>query len=142
MKANPTLTRAAVALCATAAFASPAAAAGGGTKFKGKNEQNRTLSYKVKGGKVRDFVGGVNMFCIGEGIEFNAVIPPGPMKITGGKFSYKGRDKSDSTNIELSGTIKGGKAKGKMSMTDSRYDAYNQTFTSCSGSAKWTAKAK
>jgi hypothetical protein len=129
----------AVAVACTT-LAAPAIA--GAPKYSGTSDQNRPVGFKVKKGKVVNFEGGINMFCIGEGIEFNAVIPPGAMKITDRKFSYEGRDKTDSTNIELNGKLTRKGAKGKMSMTDSRYDAYNQTFSSCSGTAKWTAEKK
>ena len=122
-------------------LAAPAALAGG-TSYKGKTDQNRTVTFKVSGGKVRSFVGGVNMFCVGDGIEFNAAIPPKAMKVKGGKFSYKGRDKIDSVNLEISGKVSAAKVTGKLSMTDSRYDAANQEFHPCSGKATFSAKAK
>ncbi len=129
-------------IAAGSVFLAAPAALAGGTSYKGKTDQNRTITFKISGGKVRSFVGGVNMFCIGDGIEFNAAIPPKALKVTGGKFSYKGRDKIDSVNLEISGKVSGSKVKGKLRMTDSRYDAANQEFHPCSGSATFTAKAK
>jgi len=129
-------------LASLTCLATPAVAVAATQKFKGESDQERKVTFKLKGGKVVDFVGGVNMFCSGEGIEFNAAIPPGAIKVSGGKFSHEGRDKIDSVNLEISGKIKGKKASGKLFMSDSRYDASSQSFSTCSGSAKWTAKAR
>ena len=130
-----------LAVVLAALVIAPVALAAGG-KFKGKNENNRTLTFKVKGGKVVDFVGGINLFCIGEGIQFNAVIPPKAMKIRGGKFKYKGDDKEGNGSIEIRGTITGKRAKGSFSMVTTRYSATESRVISCSGDTKWTAKAK
>jgi hypothetical protein len=111
-------------------------------KFKGKNENNRPLNFKVKGGKVVDFVGGINLFCIGEGIQFNAVIPPKAIKIKGKTFKYRGDDKEGNGSIEIAGRIKGKKATGSMSMVTTRYSASEGRVVSCSGDTKWTAKAR
>jgi len=76
-------------------------------------------------------------------IEFNAAIPPKAMKVRkGGKFSYKGTDSVDRSNIEITGKIVGSKASGKVSMTHANYDSSTGTFSSCSGEAKWSAKRK
>jgi hypothetical protein len=129
-------------LTLTAALAAAPAAAAPTLKFKGKNENNRPVNFKLKAGKVVDFVGGINLFCIGEGIQFNAVIPPKAMKVTGGKFKYKGDDKQGDGSIEIKGTITGKKAKGSYSMVTTRYSATEGRVISCSGDTKWTAKAK
>ena len=128
----------------TLALAIPAVApAATGGKYKGKTEQNRPVTFKVSKGKVKSFEAGINVFCIGDGIKFNAVIPPKAMKLKkGGKFSYKGRDKLDSSNIEIKGKVRGGKASGTVSMTYSQYDASTRMFTGCSGVAKFKAKRK
>jgi hypothetical protein len=60
----------------------------------------------------------------------------------GGKFSYKGRDKIDSANIEIKGKVKGRKASGKIAMTYSQYDGSTRMFTGCSGEAKFKVKRK
>ena len=129
-------------LAVVAALAATPAAAAPTLKFKGKNENNRPLTFKLRSGKVVDFVGGINLFCIGEGIQFNAVIPPKAMKVTGGKFKYKGDDKEGNGSIEIKGTITGKKAKGSFSMVTSRYSATEGRVISCSGDTKWTAKAR
>ncbi|HEX8123330.1 MAG TPA: hypothetical protein VF549_18905 [Solirubrobacteraceae bacterium] len=129
-------------LAVVAALAATPAAAAPTLKFKGKNENNRPLTFKLRSGKVVDFVGGINLFCIGEGIQFNAVIPPKAMKVTGGKFKYKGDDKEGNGSIEIKGTITGKKAKGSFSMVTSHYSASEGRVISCSGDTKWTAKAK
>ena len=110
--------------------------------YKGKNENNRTLTFKVKGKKVTDFVGGINLFCIGEGIQFNAVIPPKAMKIKGKTFKYRGDDKEGNGSIDIKGRLKGKKATGTMSMVTSRYSASEGRVISCSGDTKWTAKVR
>ena len=127
----------------TVALTIPAAAFAAGGSYKGSSEQERPVTFKVSKGKVKSFEGGINVFCIGDGIKFNAVILPKAMKVKkGGKFSYKGRDKIDSANIEIKGKVKGKKASGKISMTYSQYDASTRLFTGCSGEAKWKAKRK
>ena len=128
-----------LALCAALA-AAPAAAAPT-LKFRGKNENNRPLAFKVRSGKVVDFVGGINLFCIGEGIQFNAVIPPKAIRIKGGKFKYVGDDKNEDS-IAIRGRIKGRKASGRISMVTTRYSATEQRVISCSGDTKWSAKRK
>jgi hypothetical protein len=128
----PRLIAAVAAVLVFAALAAPGIAAGP-KKFRGTTEHNRPISFKVKGKKVRKFVAGINTFCVGQGIQFRAVIPPGPMKIhRGGKFSYNGPDKGDDTEIQIRGRIKGRKAKGKIQMS----------YAGCSGAAKWKAKRR
>lgn len=123
-----------------AGTAVPATAAAPATgAFKGKTSQKRTISFTVKGGKVRAFSAGLTMMCVQSGLEFNAVIPPKALTISRGRFSYRGRDKTDGTNIEIKGTISGRSASGTIKMTDSRYVATDQSFDSCVGSARWTA---
>ena len=131
-----------IPLALVAALAVTPAAAAPTLKFKGKNEQNRPLSFKLRSGKVVDFVGGINLFCIGEGLQFNAVIPPKALKVTAGRFKYKGDDKEGHGNIEIKGTITGRKAKGRMSMVTTRYSASEGRVISCSGDTRWTAKAR
>lgn len=117
-------------------------ALGASSSYKGKTSQNRVVTFKLAGGKVSAFSAGLTMMCVQSGLEFNAVIPPKALKVTGGRFAYKGRDKIDSTNIEISGRVTGRSVKGKVKMTDSRYNASNQTYDSCVGSATFTATAR
>ena len=124
------------------ALAAAPAAAAPTLRFKGKNENNRPLTFKLRSAKVVDFVGGINLFCIGEGIQFNAVIPPRAMKVNGGKFRYKGDDKEGNGSIEINGTITGKRARGRMSMVTTRYSATEGRVISCSGDTKWTARAR
>lgn len=140
MSRNHAAAIAALSLALTIPAVAPAATGG---KYKGKTEQSRPITFRVSKGKVKSFEGGINVFCIGSGIEFNAVIPPKAMKLKkGGKFSYKGRDKIDSANIEIKGRVKGKKASGKISMTHTRYDGSTGMFQGCSGEAKFKAKRK
>jgi hypothetical protein len=115
---------------AAATLALPAAASA--AKYSGKSEQSRPIDFKVRGGKVRGFVGGVNLFCIGRGLQFDAAIPPRPMKLKGRKFSYKGDDKQGTASLEISGKVNGANASGTVSMVRN----------GCSGTAKWTARRK
>ena len=132
-----------VATVLSLALVVPTSGLAAGGKYKGKTEQNRPVTFKVSKGKVKSFEGGINVFCIGSGIEFNAVIPPKAMKLKkGGKFSYKGRDKIDSANIEIKGKVKGGKASGKISMTHTRYDGSTGMFQGCSGEAEVQGQAQ
>jgi phage tail sheath gpL-like len=124
------------ALAVVACTAAVALAAG--AKFTGTTEQNRPVSFKLADGKAKNFKGGINMFCSKSGIQFNTAIPPKAMKVKDKKFHYKGRDKSDSTNIEINGKINGKNASGKIKMSDSTYYSSGTDF--CSGVAKWTAK--
>jgi hypothetical protein len=125
------LKRSAVTLVAACALLAPTAATA--AKYSGESEQSRPVNFKVKGTKVRNFVAGVNLFCIGRGLEFNAAIPPRAMKVGAkGKFHYKGDDKQGSASIEITGKVKGKTASGKVSMVKN----------GCSGTAKWTAKRK
>lgn len=132
----------AAALAVAASLAVAPAAAAPTLKFSGKNDQNRPLNFKLRSGKVVDFVGGVNLFCIGEGMQFNAAIPPKGMKVTNGRFKYKGDDKEGNSTLEISGRVKGKRANGKLAMTNSHYDASEARVVSCSGDTKWSAKAK
>jgi hypothetical protein len=118
------------------------AASASAASYKGKTNQNRPVTFKLSGGKVKSFTGGVNLFCVGSGIEFNAVIPPKPLKVKNGKFSYKGRDKIDSADIVIKGKISGSKASGSLSMQHTKYDSSTRLFQPCSGKAKWSAKKK
>lgn len=120
---------------------SPATAAPSGS-FKGKTTQNRTVTFKLSGNSIKGFSAGINMMCVQAGLEFNAVVPPNALKLKGGRFSYSGRDVTDGTNIRITGTVTGSTAKGTIRMTDSRYDASSESFDSCVGSAKFTAKRR
>ncbi|HEX2085749.1 MAG TPA: hypothetical protein VHF89_08710 [Solirubrobacteraceae bacterium] len=130
------------AVAATATLAAAPAAAAPTLKFKGKNDQNRPLTFKLRNGKVVDFVGGVNLFCIGEGIQFNAAIPPRAMRVTNGRFRYKGNDKEGNSTIEISGRINGRRANGKLGMVSSRYSSSEGRVISCSADTKWNARAR
>jgi hypothetical protein len=129
------------ALVLSAVLAVPALAGSAGS-YSGKTvEAKRPVTFKVSGGKVRAFTAGVNLYCIGEGIEFNAVIPPGPLPLKNGKFSYEGEDSTGGSEIEISGTVTNkGKASGKVQMQHTK-SGYNG-FTNCLGTAKWSASLK
>jgi hypothetical protein len=131
-----------LAIVLSLALAAPIALAAGG-KYKGKTEHNRPISFKVSKGKVKSFEAGINIFCIGSGVRFDAVIPPLPMKVRkGGKFSYKGLDKVATSTIEIKGKVKGKKGSGTISMSNSQYNSSTQSFSGCTGKAKFKVKRK
>ncbi|HEX8204655.1 MAG TPA: hypothetical protein VF587_01205 [Solirubrobacteraceae bacterium] len=130
------------ALAAVSLLAVAPAAAAPTKRFSGKNDQNRPLNFKVRSGKVVDFVGGVNLFCIGEGIQFNAAIPPKAMRVRNGRFKYKGDDKEGNGSLEIAGRITGRRAKGTLAMVTSRYSSSEGRVISCSADTKWNARQK
>ena len=130
------------ALAAAACLAVAPAAAAPTLTFKGKNNQNRPLSFKLRSGKVVGFEGGVNLFCIGEGIQFNTAIPPRAMKVTNGRFKYEGKDKQGNSTIDITGRITGRRASGKLGMVSSHYSSSQGRVISCSGDTRWTARAR
>ena len=127
---------------ALAALIIPTAAVAATKRFSGKNEQNRPLTFKLRDGKVVDFVGGINLFCIGEGIQFNSAIPPRAMRVRNGRFRYEGKDKQGNATIEISGRIIGSRANGRVSMVKSHYSSSQGRVISCSGDTKWSARAR
>lgn len=130
------------AVAATVTLVAAPAAAAPTLKFKGKNEQNRPLNFKLRSGKVVDFVGGVNLFCIGESIQFNSAIPPRAMRVANGRFKYEGKDKEGSATIEITGRINGRRANGKLGMVKSHYSSSQGRVISCSADTKWNARAR
>jgi hypothetical protein len=132
----------AVCLVALLALAAPSAA-GGGKRYTGKTDRNQAVNFTVSGGKVKDFAATVFVVCGDGDNRFDAVIPPKALKIRGGKFSYKGRDRVDNNNIEISGRISGGKASGSVSLTDTNYSVIDEQIYACTaGKPKWTANVK
>jgi hypothetical protein len=104
-------TRITVLACA-GLMATPAVADSGGRLLQGQDEPGPPVTFKVSHGKVKKFVGGVNVLCLGGyGIEFRAAIPPTAMKLRHGTFSYKGRDASDEANIKIKGELTGKKSQ-------------------------------
>ena len=84
MKRTLILVLAALTVFAAVAVAAPPKKG----SYSGKTSQNRAITFKVSGGKVKAFSGGVNMICGQSGLQFDAAIPPGAMKLKGGRFSY------------------------------------------------------
>lgn len=122
-----------VAVCvlavAAVAVAKPAPPKAGA--YVGKTEVERPVNFKLQGGKIKNFVAGANLFCIGQGIRFDAAIPP-VMTLRGKTFSFNGEDKNGA-HLEISGKfVSATRVTGVVSMTDS----------GCSGEAKYSAKRK
>ena len=112
-------------------------------RFAGKNEQNRPLSFKVRSGKVVDFVGVITTFCNGGGGPYyDEVIPPRAMKVTNGRFKYKGEHRDTLSSIEIAGRITGSTAKGRMSMDTHHLEQGEGRFYTCSADTKWSAKLR
>ena len=107
------------ALLVVALFAlvTTAFAAQAGT-YKGKTVSSKLpVGFKLSGGKVRSFQGGISMYCVFEGtFKFDAVIPPRAMRVNGNRFDYKGKDRHGS-EIEVHGRfVSSRKAKGWIQM--------------------------
>jgi hypothetical protein len=141
----------AAAVLAAALLAVPAAdAAVSAGAYKGKTDQNRAVTFKVKKGKVVAFQAGVMTFCNTMGanrFQTDAVANVPDMKVKGnGRFKWSGDTEDDGT-IEVSGRITGSKAKGKVTLSrpDSNYDASEGVFRfgSCAANDRaWTAKLR
>lgn len=138
-----------VALLALVAVLSLAAVAGAAKpksgSYKGKSDQNRTVRFKLSGGKIRGFEAGVMTWCTAGGeseYDTDAIANVPAFKLgKGGKFSFKRKKKGE--EITIKGTISGGKAKGTFSLwrPHSRYDSSMGMvmFGSCSAKRKFTA---
>jgi hypothetical protein len=125
------------ATLAVLAFAGPAAAA----TFKGKTENNGTVNFKTKKGKIKAFGANVLMFCSnGGGFEQRVVYVKSIAVKKGGRFSYKGEDK-DGTDVAVKGKLRGRKASGTITVNYSK-SAYPNGFSFCNADRKFTAKAK
>jgi hypothetical protein len=118
----------------------PAAAAAINGKYKGSTDQNRAVTFTIKGGKVRAFQAGVMTYCSTPGnsrFQTDAIANLPAIAIKGSRFDYK------TDEVEVHGRIKGRKVTGKVSLWrgDSNYQNGQVMFGSCSASdRKFTAK--
>ena len=136
------------ALALLTLLAAPSTGLGAGGAYKGKTDQNRAVSFKLSGGKVRTFQAGVLTYCNTNGnTRFNtdAVANLPAIPVRGGRFSYR-RDTDEGT-VEVKGRIAGKRASGTFTLTrpDSNYDASaRQTYFGTCGAydRKWSAKAR
>jgi hypothetical protein len=144
---------AAAVLAAAVLAAVPAAdAAVGAGSYKGKTDQNRSVTFKVKKGKVVGFQAGVMTFCNTMGanrFETDAIANVPAMKVKGnGRFKWSGDLERDGTiTMAVSGRITGSKAKGTLTLSrpDSNYDMSEGMtyFGACSANDRaWTAKLR
>jgi hypothetical protein len=107
----------------------PAAAAAGDGAYRGRTDQNRLVTFKIRAGKVVGFQSGVMTYCTTQGnnrFETDAIAKLPPIPIRGNRFHLKKDVQRDGTiTIEVSGTIVGAKVKGKVTLSrpDSNYDA-------------------
>jgi hypothetical protein len=128
----------------------PATAAVKGGSYKGKTDQNRSVTFKVSGGKVRSFQAGVMTFCMAGGdssFETDAVANVPPIKVKrNGSFKWTAPDDTDGViEMTVTGRIIGGKAKGKVVLRrpHSSYDpGTGVQFGQCSAERPWTAKVR
>ncbi len=140
-----------LAAAAALLFAAPADAKVRTGAYKGDTDQNRAVSFKVKGGKVRAFQAGVMTFCSAGGessFETDAVANVPPIKVSrSGRFRWTAPDDTDGV-IEMTvvGRITGGKAKGTVTLRrpHSSYDssAGMTRFGQCSAERKWSARVR
>jgi hypothetical protein len=125
------------ATLALLAFAGPATAA----TFKGKTENNGSVNFKTKNGKIKAFGANVLMFCSnGGGFEQRVVYLKSIKVRKGGRFSYKGEDR-DGTDVVVKGRLKGRKATGTIEVSYAK-PADSGGFSFCNADRKFTAKAK
>jgi hypothetical protein len=87
--------------------------------YRGKTVSGkRPVTFKLSGGKVRNFVGGINLYCfngVGQpgSFKFDAVVPPRAIAVRGSRFNYVGKDKPRTGKIEIHGRfVSRRKAKG------------------------------
>ena len=140
-----------LAALAALLLAVPADAAVRGGAYKGKTDQNRAVTFKVKGGKVRTFQAGVMTFCQAGGestFETDAVANVPPIRVArSGRFRWTAPDDTDGViEMTVAGRIVGGRATGTVTLRrpHSRYDSSQGmvVFGQCSAERKWTAKVR
>lgn len=101
--------------------------------YKGKSEQNITVTFKIRDGKVRNFSGGIRLYCFNYGepatSEYDSVIPPRALALRNGRFKYVGEDRHGA-DIEIHGRfVAPRRAKGSIQMGRGN----------CSAKARFTA---
>ncbi len=140
-----------LAALAALLLAAPADAKVRTGSYKGDTDQNRTVTFKVKGGKVRTFQAGVMTFCSAGGessFETDAVANVPPIKLKrNGRFRWTAPDDTDGViEMTVTGRITGGRAKGTLTLRrpHSRYDSSQGmvVFGQCSAERKWTARVR
>lgn len=110
-------------------LAAPAVAAVSPGSYKGRTDQNRAVTFKIKKNKVVDFQAGVMTYCTTQGdsrFETDAIANLPAIPIKGGKFHLEKDVERDGTiTIEVSGKVTGSKVTGKVTLSrpDSHYDA-------------------
>ena len=106
----------AAVLAATVVAVAGAAQAG---SYRGQSESNRPVVFNLRDGKVRNFNGGITLYCVfSRQFRFDAAIPPRAMAVNGGRFNYKGKDRTGQNRIEIHGRfVSRRKAKGTIEMS-------------------------
>jgi hypothetical protein len=107
-----------IAVVVAAALAATAFAAKAGP-YRGQSESNRPVVFNLRDGKVRNFNGGITLYCVfSRQFRFDAAIPPRAMRVNGGRFNYKGRDRTGQNKIEIHGRfVSRRKARGTIEMS-------------------------
>ena len=107
-----------IAVVAVAALAATAFGAKAGP-YRGQSESNRPVVFNLRDGKVRNFNGGITLYCVfSRQFRFDAAIPPHAMRVNGGRFNYKGRDRTGQNRIEIHGRfVSRRKARGTIEMS-------------------------
>ena len=87
--------------------------------YRGQSESNRPVVFNLRSGKVRNFNGGITLYCVfSRQFRFDAAIPPHAMAVNGGRFNYKGKDRTGQNRIEIHGRfVSRRKAKGTIEMS-------------------------
>ena len=110
-----------VTMLVAAAFAATIVAVAGAAQagsYRGQTESNRPVVFNLRDGKVRNFNGGITLYCVFSGtFRFDAAIPPRPMAVRNGRFNYVGKDRTGQNRIEIHGRfVSRRKAKGTIEM--------------------------
>jgi hypothetical protein len=129
----------------------PAAAAVKAGSYKGRTDQNRAVTFKVSGGKVKSFRAGVMTFCMAGGdssFETDAVANVPAIKVAkNGRFRWTAPEDTDGIiEMTVEGRVSGRTAKGKVTLRrpHSSYDSSQgrTMFGQCSAERKWTARVR
>jgi len=106
----------AAVLVATVVAVAAAAQAG---SYRGQTESNRPVVFNLRDGKIRNFNGGITLYCVfSRQFRFDAAIPPRAMALRNGRFNYVGKDRTGQNRIEIHGHfVSRRKAKGTIEMS-------------------------
>jgi hypothetical protein len=103
--------------------------------YRGTSDDNRPVTFNLRDGKVRNFNGGITLYCFTYGepgrYVFDATIPPRALAVRNGRFDYEGKDRPGVSKIKIHGRfVSRRKAVGTLEMSSP---------PGCAGEAKFTA---